>query len=232
MTTDILTEVEAFLVRHNMPHSRFGRLALNDEKFVTYLRGGRQPQQHTIKRVRHWMDAYEDRGITRGEAVQLFEGREIGRTISFSLDKPVMLLNRTKRMHHHAIARYRRALAWEIKVTAGRSIPPEPFEAARVTITRYSRGVPDMDGLAGGCKELLDCLTTPVPLNSKDSKVRIRNPLGLGFIRDDSPRYCFFQPVSCVCRVHEERTDILIEELVLPEVASETAAIKTTDNPA
>lgn len=218
-------------MRHNMPHSRFGRLALNDEKFVTYLRGGRQPQQHTILRVRKWMDAHEDRGLTRGTASQLWEGREIGRTISFSLEKPVKLLNRTKRMHFQALARYQRALAWEIKITAGSSIPPQPFEAARVTVTRYSRGVPDMDGLAGGCKELLDCLTTPMPLRSGDGKTRMRNPLGLGFIRDDSTRYCIFQPVSCVCRAHEERTDVLIEELILPEVAPERRMAVSTCDP-
>lgn len=232
MTSDILTEVEAFLVRHNMPHSRFGRLALNDEKFVTYLRGGRQPQQDTICRVRRWMDGHEDRGLTRGTSAQLCEGREIGRTISFSLEKPVLLLNQTKRMHHQAIARYQRSLAWEIKVTAGSSIPPQPFEAARVTITRYSRGVPDMDGLAGGCKEVLDCLTTPVTTPGKNGRAHVRNPRGLGFIRDDSARYCFFQPVSCVCRVHEERTDILIEEMILPEVAPEPRAVTAARNPA
>ena len=52
---DLLAEIEAFLVEHNLSATRFGVLAAGDTKFVKTLRGGRQPRHATIVAVRRWM---------------------------------------------------------------------------------------------------------------------------------------------------------------------------------
>jgi hypothetical protein len=44
-------EVERFLRRTGMPATKFGRLAVNDPRFVLDLRNGREPRSHTAARV-------------------------------------------------------------------------------------------------------------------------------------------------------------------------------------
>ena len=44
-------EVEKFLRRTGMPATRFGRLAVNDPRFVLDLRNGREPRPGTERRV-------------------------------------------------------------------------------------------------------------------------------------------------------------------------------------
>lgn len=51
-------EVEAFLCLTQMRHSRFGREARNDSRFVVDLRNGRMPDYQTRLHVRDWMTGY------------------------------------------------------------------------------------------------------------------------------------------------------------------------------
>jgi len=44
-------EVERFLRRTGMPPTKFGRLAVNDPRFVLDLRNGREPRSATAARV-------------------------------------------------------------------------------------------------------------------------------------------------------------------------------------
>ena len=44
-------EVERFLRRTGMPATKFGRLAVNDPRFVLDLRNGREPRSSTVVRV-------------------------------------------------------------------------------------------------------------------------------------------------------------------------------------
>ena len=55
----LLADVEAFLTRHDMNHTRFGKLALNDTAFVTRLRAGKDLRFDTADRVRAFMDTYK-----------------------------------------------------------------------------------------------------------------------------------------------------------------------------
>lgn len=57
MTTqpDLLKVIEAFLTKHQMEPTSFGKAALNDPNFVTDLRGGREVRRRTEERVRQWM---------------------------------------------------------------------------------------------------------------------------------------------------------------------------------
>ena len=52
---EFATEIEAFLERHVMDPTTFGRLALGDPSFVFDVRGGRAPNLRTIERVRGFM---------------------------------------------------------------------------------------------------------------------------------------------------------------------------------
>lgn len=63
MATTLLEEIEAFLVRHDMPPSTFGRVARNDASFVFDLRENKRTlRRKTIKEVRAWMKR-KDEGV-------------------------------------------------------------------------------------------------------------------------------------------------------------------------
>jgi len=66
-STMLIREVERFLRRHDMPATKFGRLAARDPRFVLDLRMGRIPRTATEARTRAWMKAY-DRDHAEGPA--------------------------------------------------------------------------------------------------------------------------------------------------------------------
>ena len=51
--------IERFLQRTGMPATKFGRLAVNDPRFVLDLRNGREPRPHTTARVIDFITAQE-----------------------------------------------------------------------------------------------------------------------------------------------------------------------------
>ena len=55
----LLRKVEKFLTRHEMPATKFGRLAAHDPRFVLDLRMGRTPRPATEARTLKWMDEFE-----------------------------------------------------------------------------------------------------------------------------------------------------------------------------
>jgi len=54
----LLRTVETFLRTHNLPATKFGRLAHHDPRFVLDLRMGRTPRRDTEMRTRAWMQGY------------------------------------------------------------------------------------------------------------------------------------------------------------------------------
>ena len=54
----LIRKVEQFLREHDMPATKFGRLAANDPRFVLDLRMGRVPRPATEKRTLQWMEDY------------------------------------------------------------------------------------------------------------------------------------------------------------------------------
>lgn len=57
----LIRKVEKFLRRHDMPATRFGRLAAHDPRFVLDLRMGRIPRPATEARTLLWMEHFEAR---------------------------------------------------------------------------------------------------------------------------------------------------------------------------
>lgn len=53
----LLSEVEKFLRRTEIPPTRFGRNAMGDPRFVFDLRNGRDPRPETVERVRAFLEA-------------------------------------------------------------------------------------------------------------------------------------------------------------------------------
>ena len=51
----LIRKVEKFLREHDMPATKFGRLAAHDPRFVLDLRMGRIPREATEQRTRQWM---------------------------------------------------------------------------------------------------------------------------------------------------------------------------------
>jgi 2,4-dienoyl-CoA reductase-like NADH-dependent reductase (Old Yellow Enzyme family) len=56
-TEALLQEIDAFLDRHKVSASAFGRAAVNDPNFVSDLRDGREPKFQLMARVRGFMAA-------------------------------------------------------------------------------------------------------------------------------------------------------------------------------
>jgi hypothetical protein len=54
----LIRDVEKFLREHDMPATKFGRLAAHDPRFVLDLRMGRIPRAGTEARTRAWMANY------------------------------------------------------------------------------------------------------------------------------------------------------------------------------
>ena len=55
----MLQDVTSFVMRHRMPESRFGDLALGDPAFVRNLRNGREPRAVTAAKVRVFMARWD-----------------------------------------------------------------------------------------------------------------------------------------------------------------------------
>ncbi len=55
----LIRKVEKFLREHDMPATKFGRLAAHDPRFVLDLRMGRIPRAATEARTLRWMEAYD-----------------------------------------------------------------------------------------------------------------------------------------------------------------------------
>lgn len=51
----LLERIEAHLRERKMTPSRFGREAVNDWKFVSQLRAGREPRAKTVERVMRYL---------------------------------------------------------------------------------------------------------------------------------------------------------------------------------
>ncbi|MDJ0978819.1 MAG: hypothetical protein QNI87_09795 [Erythrobacter sp.] len=54
----LIRKVEQFLREHDMPATKFGRLAAHDPRFVLDLRMGRIPRAETEARTLAWMASY------------------------------------------------------------------------------------------------------------------------------------------------------------------------------
>ncbi len=54
----LLAEVEDFIRHHGLSDAKFGKLALNDNKFVQQLRERRDLRMSTVDKVRAFMAAY------------------------------------------------------------------------------------------------------------------------------------------------------------------------------
>lgn len=135
---------------------------------------------------------------------------EAPRVIRFTLDEPTPLLNTVLRKHFRQRASAKRSLARQIVALLGPDRPSEPMQKARVTITRYSCGQPDLDGVYGGAKDCLDVFTTPAPM----ANGKVRNKFGIGLIVDDSPKHIDLNVESVKCKRYEQRTEVVIEEVL------------------
>ncbi len=56
---DLLARILPYLRRTGMATTRFGRLVVNDPRFVEDLRRGREPRVTTARRVHAWLDGQD-----------------------------------------------------------------------------------------------------------------------------------------------------------------------------
>lgn len=117
--------------------------------------------------------------------------------IKFTLSKPTPRLNPYLRLHWSKRKKLQLAIANEIAVLVPYAARRQPIEHAIVTITRYSVGEPDYDGLVGGMKPLIDCLHR------------------LGIIVNDDPKHLTLKASSVRCATRkEQRTEVVIRSTV------------------
>lgn len=55
----LIRSVEKFLRAHGMPATKFGRLTVQDPRFVFDLRNGREPRAATEARIRAFIAGFE-----------------------------------------------------------------------------------------------------------------------------------------------------------------------------
>ena len=55
----LIRSIEKFLRAHDMPPTKFGRLAAHDPRFVLDLRMGREPRSQTEARIRGFMSGFD-----------------------------------------------------------------------------------------------------------------------------------------------------------------------------
>lgn len=55
----LLRKIEKFIRQHDIPVTKFGRMAAQDPRFVLDLRMGRIPRPHTERRIEHFMNTYK-----------------------------------------------------------------------------------------------------------------------------------------------------------------------------
>lgn len=60
----ILESIEAFLKRHDMPPSTFGREATGEPQLIKSMRDGRSPSHRVLERIASFMAEYETRVVT------------------------------------------------------------------------------------------------------------------------------------------------------------------------
>lgn len=105
---------------------------------------------------------------------------------------PTPSLNVWLRLHHRERTRIKKQMAM-VAICAARLHGPHAATRAHVTITRHGYGTLDQDNLIGGCKPLIDALTTA------------------GFIVDDSPRWLQADYHQVKVPRGRGRTDVRVE---------------------
>jgi len=58
---EILQHIDAFLVRHDMAPSRFGRDAIGEASLIATMRSGRQPSLETLHRLKTFMAEQDEK---------------------------------------------------------------------------------------------------------------------------------------------------------------------------
>jgi hypothetical protein len=67
--TQLLADIDAFTAAFGMSESTFGRLAVNDGKFVARIRGGGNMTVPTMERVRAFMAKHKAEQCPRAKAI-------------------------------------------------------------------------------------------------------------------------------------------------------------------
>lgn len=57
--TALIAEIDAFIAKHGMAESTFGRKVASDWRLVSQLRNGREPRSRTVARIRKFMGSYK-----------------------------------------------------------------------------------------------------------------------------------------------------------------------------
>lgn len=76
--TLLLSEIEAFLSTRKIAESTFGRMAVNDGKFVGRLRAGANMTLATVSRVRSFIETHEAATTQTQQPERVQSGEVVG----------------------------------------------------------------------------------------------------------------------------------------------------------
>lgn len=131
--------------------------------------------------------------------------------IRFTLARPYPLLNRLLTMHPYQRRRYMKDISREIAAQTPQCRGMTPWPKAELTVTRYSVGEPDEDGLTP--KALIDCLIPSRAVLMKNGKFKVMHRYGLGFVVDDSPAHLTVNKSAVrVAKRSEQRTECVLTQ--------------------
>lgn len=132
--------------------------------------------------------------------------------ITITLPYAYNLLNVVQRKSTRWRRNFKIQVAGEIhwQLVAAKTMPQQPMKRAKIVVERYSSGRPDHDGLVGGFKDILDCLTTPV----QQKKGALKNKFGIGLIVDDSMDHIETEYRAIKVKPGQAKTIITITEIL------------------
>lgn len=120
--------------------------------------------------------------------------------------------NQQDRMHFHAKRNLKDQIIREF-LAAGVLPGGAAMEFAEVVVWRHSTKSPDVDGLYGSIKQLVDILQPEGELRTVKGKLQHSNPGGLGIIANDSPAHIVLRPLWIKSRPADQHTVVRIREL-------------------
>ena len=137
-------------------------------------------------------------------------------TLRYSLELPeeTPSNNVIKGMHFKDYMHMRRRFRLFVLKALKSQRPAAPIEQSFIVVRRHCAGLLDWDNALGGLKPVLDCLVMRT----------VKNPDGLGLIRDDSPRTMPYPPFmeQLKAKPKHGHTEILIFEVSSEPLANQT----------
>ena len=135
------------------------------------------------------------------------------REISIRLPFLLPTRNQQDRMHFHEKRDLKNRIGREFLAAGILPGTTTPMAFAEVNVWRHSSREPDLDGLYGSVKQLLDILQPQGELRTVKGKLQHANPGGIGVIANDSPAHVVLRLFWVKAKPSEQHTMVHLREM-------------------